>query len=172
MFGVFRFCFGLSPSIKEVYPSVCWFQPLCPACHPPTYFWLLESMSQEADAVGGEAVFQGHRRNLGARGSGSQVFLRLHLGCNLTLVCSSLVPRPVMGTLSKLNNPESEAAVAVGGPASGSVGFTGKPAEGRRCAGRPAQAESANLEFEAEGSFYQMKSQAESQHVNTRVELL
>lgn len=121
---------------------------------------------------GGEAVFQGHRRNLGARGSGSQVFLRLHLGCNLTLVCSSLVPRPVMGTLSKLNNPESEAAVAVGGPASGSVGFTGKPAEGRRCAGRPAQAESANLEFEAEGSFYQMKSQAESQHVNTRVELL
>lgn len=53
MFGVFWFCFGLSSSIKDMYPSVCWFPPLCPADHPP-YLWLLQSVSGMMDE--GEGV--------------------------------------------------------------------------------------------------------------------
>lgn len=54
MFGVFWFCFGLSSSIKDMYPSVCWFLPLCPAHHPSTYLWLLQSVSSVMDE--GEGV--------------------------------------------------------------------------------------------------------------------
>ena len=69
MFGVFLFWFGLSPSIKEVYPSVCWFQPLCPAHHPTTYFWLLKSVSSEVEEGEGSSS-RGTKRNQGDKGSG------------------------------------------------------------------------------------------------------
>lgn len=77
-----------------------------------------------------------------------------------------LVPSPVMGTLSKLNKLDSEAAVTDGGPASGSVEFPASPVVGRG-AGRPGapNTEPASQCFQAEDSFYQMKSQAESQHI-------
>lgn len=72
-----------------------------------------------------------------------------------------------MGILSKLNKLESEAAVTVGGPASGSVELPTSPGLRGEGKGRPRilDMEPASHCFQAEDSFYQMKSQAEHQHV-------
>lgn len=79
-----------------------------------------------------------------------------------------LVPSPVMGTLLKLNRLESEATVIVEGLASGSVELLRSPGGiGDGGADRPGvpDMESASQCFQTEDSFYQMKSQAESQHI-------
>lgn len=76
-----------------------------------------------------------------------------------------LVPSPVMGILSKLNKLESEAAVTVGAPASGSVELPASPGSGGKGSPRILDMEPASHCFQAEDSFYQMKSQAEHQHI-------
>ena len=66
-----------------------------------------------------------------------------------------------MGTLSKLNRLNSEAAIILVGIASGSVEFPGSPVRGWRSAHRPQEhliTDSADTQFQAEDCFYQVES--------------
>lgn len=109
---------------------------------------------------------RGIKKNPGDKGSEFPGLSRNLAWANLRWDKTVLVPSLVMGTLSKLYKLDSEAALAVGGPASSSVELPTSPGLGDKGRPRILDMEPASQYFlQVEDSFYQMKSQAKSQHV-------
>lgn len=125
------------------------------------YFWSVSSEMDEGEGMSSRGI----KRNPGDTGSGFPGLSQNLAWANLRLDKTVLVPPPVMGTLSKLNRLESEAALTVGGPASSSVALPPSPGLGDEGRPRVLEMEPASQCFQAEDSLYQMKSQAETQHV-------